>query len=249
MATIHLSLQGKGGVGKSFLALMIAMYYQDKKIALDIYDTDPINATVFGFKSLNAEKFEIMKKNEIDKRSFDNLFARVIKAKNDVLIDIGSNGFISICSYILSNQLIQMLHENGHKIIIHTSIVGGQNLLHTINGFDSLVKQFPSETNFVIWLNPFWGEVIHNNNSFEKLKVYNSHKARITAIINIPEFDRSLHGQDLSAMLEAKMTFTDVKESANTETEQVHTFDIFSRNRLNIVSTQIFNLIENSHII
>ena len=97
MATIHLSLQGKGGVGKSFLALMIAMYYQEKNIPLSIFDTDPINSTVYSFRSLKAQKFEIMNKDNIDKRSFDKLFSTAIESENDVLIDIGSNGFISLC--------------------------------------------------------------------------------------------------------------------------------------------------------
>lgn len=252
MATIHLSLQGKGGVGKSFLALMLAMYYQDNDLKLDIYDTDPINATLFGFKSLNAKKFEIMKKDNIDKRSFDNLFTNVIGSTNDVLIDIGSNGFITLCSYILSNQLLEMLHNAGHQVIIHTSIVGGQNLIHTVNGFDALIKQFTDTAKFVIWLNPYWGEVIYQNMHFEELKVYKTHKNRISAIINIPEFDSDLHGQDLAAMLEAGLTFSDVRKMQKikeSENKQMPTFDIFSQHRLNLVSETIYNLIKQSTII
>ena len=76
MAIIHISLQAKGGVGKSFLALMLSMFYRHIERPVKIFDTDPANATLFGFSALNAEKFEIMKKDDIDKRLFDRLFSQ-----------------------------------------------------------------------------------------------------------------------------------------------------------------------------
>lgn len=252
MATIHLSLQGKGGVGKSFLALMIAMYYQEKNIPLSIFDTDPINSTVYSFRSLKAQKFEIMNKDNIDKRSFDKLFSTAIESENDVLIDIGSNGFISLCSYILSNELIQMLYEAGHRVIIHTSIVGGQNFIDTVNGFDALANQFPSQAEFVIWLNPFWGQVIYDNKNFDDLKTYKTHKARISAIINIPELDAALHGKDLTSMLEEKITFYEIRTINDPESplnnEIKQKFDLFTCHRLNQISKGIYAIIEQSRI-
>lgn len=62
MAVIHISLQAKGGVGKSFLALMLSMFYRHIQKPVKIFDTDPANATLFGFPALEAEKFEIMKR-------------------------------------------------------------------------------------------------------------------------------------------------------------------------------------------
>ncbi|HFC0586335.1 TPA: hypothetical protein ACFB2B_002262 [Neisseria gonorrhoeae] len=62
MAIIHISLQAKGGVGKSFLALMLSMFYRHIERPVKIFDTDPANATLFGFPALEAEKFEIMKR-------------------------------------------------------------------------------------------------------------------------------------------------------------------------------------------
>lgn len=47
MAIIHISLQAKGGVGKSFLALMLSMFYRHIERPVKIFDTDPANATLF----------------------------------------------------------------------------------------------------------------------------------------------------------------------------------------------------------
>ncbi|ENV5150799.1 conjugal transfer protein TraL, partial [Neisseria gonorrhoeae] len=52
MAIIHISLQAKGGVGKSFLALMLSMFYRHIERPVKIFDTDPANATLFGFPAL-----------------------------------------------------------------------------------------------------------------------------------------------------------------------------------------------------
>jgi hypothetical protein len=241
MAVIHISLQAKGGVGKSFLALMLSMFYRHIQKPVKIFDTDPANATLFGFPALEAEKFEIMKKDDIDKRLFDRLFSQILSATDDVIIDVGANAFIPLCSYIISNNLITMLTQEGHQVIIHTSIVGGQNLKHTVNGFDALCSQFPESTGFVIWLNPFWGEIEFEGKSFEKLKVYEKHKSRIRSIIKIPEWDVSLHGRDLAAMLEKQKTFDEALASED--------FSIFERQRLNIIKNEMFQTIETAQIV
>ena len=54
---VHIILQGKGGVGKSFIAIMLAMYYQHNGIAYHGFDTDPVNSTFAGFKGF-ASDFE-----------------------------------------------------------------------------------------------------------------------------------------------------------------------------------------------
>lgn len=241
MAIIHISLQAKGGVGKSFLALMLSMYYRSIGKPVRIYDTDPANATLYGFARLEAEKFEIMKKDDIDKRLFDQLFSEILSTQDDVIIDVGANAFIPLCSYIISNKLITMIASAGHQVIIHTSIVGGQNLKHTVNGFDALCTQFPKETDFAIWLNPFWGEVEFNGKPFDKLKVYENHKARIRAIIKIPEWDSNMHGKDLSDMLEQQLIFDETINSEN--------FNIFQRQRLSIVRDEMFQAISSAQIV
>ena len=240
MATIHFSLQGKGGVGKSFLAAMLAMYYKHNNKPVKIFDTDPINATLFGFSALGAQQFEIMRKDDVDKRKFDQLFSSIFNTDEDVILDIGSNGFVPLCSYIIANQLIDMLAGQGHQVVIHTSIVGGQNLKHTVNGFDALCSQFPTTAAFVIWLNPFWGDIEFDGKPFEKLKVYEKHKGRINAIIQVPDWDQSMHGKDLADMLERQITFDDAIASDQ--------FGIFERQRLTLIRDDIFKSIATAQI-
>ena len=43
--SIHFILQGKGGVGKSYVASLLTQYLQDKKKPVVGFDLDPTNPT------------------------------------------------------------------------------------------------------------------------------------------------------------------------------------------------------------
>ena len=59
MNTIHFVLQGKGGVGKSLISSIIAQYFQGVYDNTECIDTDPVNATLHGFKALNVVRLDI----------------------------------------------------------------------------------------------------------------------------------------------------------------------------------------------
>jgi CO dehydrogenase nickel-insertion accessory protein CooC1 len=43
---VHLVLQGKGGVGKSFVAAILAQYFKTKTAQVHCLDTDPVNGVL-----------------------------------------------------------------------------------------------------------------------------------------------------------------------------------------------------------
>jgi Mrp family chromosome partitioning ATPase len=43
--TIHLTLQGKGGVGKSLVSSILAQYFRYRGAEIHCIDTDPVNQT------------------------------------------------------------------------------------------------------------------------------------------------------------------------------------------------------------
>ena len=73
MAKIHMILQGKGGVGKSLISAILAQHKAHKNQTPLCIDTDPVNATFHGFRSLNVRRLEIMDGDEINSRNFDQL--------------------------------------------------------------------------------------------------------------------------------------------------------------------------------
>ena len=66
MAVIHLIQQGKGGVGKSMIASFLyqALLHLGKEVTA--FDTDPVNATLAGFKEFSVRRKEIIKDGNID---------------------------------------------------------------------------------------------------------------------------------------------------------------------------------------
>jgi hypothetical protein len=241
MAKIHIILQGKGGVGKSFIAATLAQYKESKGQKPLCIDTDPINATFAGYKALDVKRLQIMEGDEINSRNFDTLVELVAKSKNDVVIDNGASSFVPLTHYLISNQVPDLLAGMGHEVVVHTVVTGGQALIDTMNGFSQLVSQFPEEALFVVWLNPYWGEIEHEGKSFEQSKAYLANKARVSAIVQIPSLKKETYGRDLSDMLQERLTFD--------EALAMESLTIMTRQRLKIVKGQIFGQLDNATIL
>jgi len=232
MAKIHMILQGKGGVGKSLIAAVLAQYKQSTGQQPLCIDTDPVNATFHGFKALNVKRIQIMENEEINPRHFDELVELIASTTGDVIIDNGASSFVPLSHYLNSNQVPALLQDLGHELVIHTVITGSQALTDTLNGFAQLAAQFTAETIFVVWLNPYWGAIESDGKHFEDMKVYHTHKSRVAAIIKIPTLKEETYGRDLADMLQERLTFDEALASpAQT---------IMTRQRLNIVKTQLF---------
>ena len=241
MAKIHMILQGKGGVGKSMIAATIAQYKLAKGQTPLCIDTDPINATFHGYKSIDVKRLNIIEGDEIKTRNFDMMIELIAGSENDVIIDNGASSFVPLSHYLISNKVPELLKEMGHELIIHTVVTGGQALTDTVSGFSQLISQFPDEAQFVVWLNPYWGPIEHDEKSFEQMKAYTANKTRVTAIIQIPVMKDETYGQDFSNMLQARLTFD---EALNMES-----LIIMVRQRLNIIRTQLFGNLDNAMVL
>ena len=139
MAKIHMILQGKGGVGKSLIATVIAQYKLSKGQKPLCIDTDPVNATFNGFKALKVQRVQLMDGEEINPRNFDALVELIAPSKHDVVIDNGASSFVQLSHYLVSNQVPELLQAMGHEMVVHTVVTGSQALEDTVHGFTQLV--------------------------------------------------------------------------------------------------------------
>ena len=140
MAKIHMILQGKGGVGKSVIAALLAQYKASKGHPSLCIDTDPVNATFHGYQAPDVRQIRLMEGNEINPRRFDALLEMIAPSKQDVIIDNGASAFVPLTHYFISNQVPALLTGMGHELVLHTVVTGGQALLDTINGFRQLAQ-------------------------------------------------------------------------------------------------------------
>jgi hypothetical protein len=241
MAKIHILLQGKGGVGKSFIAATLAQYKQAKGHTPLCIDTDPVNATFHSYTALDVQRLKIMEDDEINPRSFDALIEMLADSAADVIIDNGASAFVPLSHYLISNQVPSLLSSMGHELIVHTAITGGQAMFDTVNGFTHLLSQFPSEALFVAWLNPYWGAVEYDGTPFEKMKAYLANKERLAALVRIPTLKPETYGRDLSDMLKARLTFD--------QALAMPSLTLMTRQRLKIVQRALFDQMDNAMVL
>lgn len=241
MATTHMVMQGKGGVGKSVAAALLAQYKASNGQKPLCIDTDPVNATFHGYKALNVRRLHIMEGDEINPRNFDALVELIAPSQEDTIIDNGASSFVPLAHYLISNQVPALLQEMGHELVLHTIITGGQALLDTVSGFAQLVTQFPQEARFVVWLNPYWGPIEHEGKSFVELKAYRDNKARVSAIVQIPALKEQTYSRDLSDMLQKRLTFDEALAMAS--------LTIMARQRLKIVRNLLYGQLEQAEVL
>ena len=241
MAKIHMLLQGKGGVGKSLIASVLAQYKLAKGQKPLCNDTDQVNATFFGFKALKVKRLELMDGEEINPRNFDALVELVAPSKNDVVIDNGASSFVQLAHYLVTNEVPQLLQNMGHELMIHSVITGGQAFEDTLHNLRQIVPQFPSEALFVVWLNPYWGPIEDRGKPFEQLAEYAAMKNRLSALVTLPTLKMETYGRDLTEMLQGRQTFDEAlaKESLT----------IMTRQRLKIIRDQLYAQLDNAAVL
>jgi cellulose biosynthesis protein BcsQ len=241
MSTVHLTLQGKGGVGKSVVATLLAQYLRDKGIAAKCFDADPLNQTLAGFAGLGVTKVDLMETTEkgrrINPRRFDDLVEQIAEQSGEshVIVDTGSSSFVALVHYLVSNDVPDVLSQTGHELVVHTVVTGGQALLDTLHGVAQLVKQLDN-VRFVVWLNPFWGPIAEDGKTFEQMKTYQDIKKRIQTVVNLPAFIDELFPQDIAAMLKSRLTFKEAIESP--------AFSLMSRHRLKVAQRDFYSRLD-----
>ena len=229
MPNTHFVLQGKGGVGKSFVANLLAQSFVAKGAPALCIDTDPVNGTLHAFTSLAVQRINILEGDEINTRQFDTLIEKIAQSKTDVIVDNGASSFVPLSHYLISNEVASILQELGHSVVIHTVITGGEMLMPTLAGFASLVTHFPATVPFVVWLNPYHGVIDYEGKGFTDTKVYKENKARVAGIVQIPDVKKETFGIDIENMLKARRTFDEEQQAKGVVLMAKQRLKIFER--------------------
>ena len=214
MATVHFIQQGKGGVGKSMIASILYQVFRLLDKDVTAFDTDPVNATLAGFQEFEVTRLDILKSGDIDPRQFDTLIDAIMEQgpETHIIVDNGASSFLALNSYIKENNIIGILEESGHSVFFHSVITGGQAIGDTVLGLRSLALGFPA-TPIVVWLNPYFGEIVMDGKPFEDFKVYHEFGEQFHAIITIPQGNKATIGKDLETMFAKRLSFKNAIES------------------------------------
>lgn len=229
MNQVHFTLQGKGGVGKTVISWIIAQWIIENQLGKNIVliDTDQVNASLYGFKGLNVQRFIFMENNKINERKFDDLIDIFIKAENDnniFIVDNGSSSFVPVYDYMLSHNIIDLLtnEETAQtmgtrtcEFIIHCVLNAGVALEATINELVQIIENFQAPVKIVIWLNQNNGQLNKfEGRNIEDLKAIKNN-SQIIGILRTPIWQANTFAIDMKNMFERKQTFDQAMNDAS----------------------------------
>lgn len=243
MPRLHMTLGDKGGIGKSFIAALLAQYYLDnmtdaKVVCLDL---DPKNRTFSRYTELGVEHLDVQRDGDIDKMKFDLFVNRVMSAGDDaeVIADVGGNIYISLTDYLRVNEVLQLMMMAGVEVILHVPIVGAGDLFPTLKTLDELIPSTPDGAMVSVWINQKNGRVEYEGKQFEESERYADYKSRIRSVTYIPLW-RSDMQTNVAAMLEEAVTFN--------ATLQMGTFDLMGKQRLSMAQRYLYQAMERSGV-
>lgn len=233
MKRVHLTLQGKGGVGKSFVSSLVTQYLMSLGAPVVAVDTDPVNATLCGYTAFNTRRIELMDGGSLIERNFDALIEQIVEEDTNFVVDNGASSFIPLSFYLNENDAIRTIREHGKEVVIHTVVTGGQAMRDTVSGLYDLMTQMPPEASIVVWLNEFFGDVVADGQRFEDAPGFQKNRSRITGLVRIARQTGSTFGRDVQLMLDSKLTFDQVAQSPD--------FGLMAKSRLARVRAAIFD--------
>lgn len=225
MKQVHMILQSVDGIGKSFVAFLLAQHFMERGEVPICMDGDRVHQTFSSFKPFQAKPFEIIEGENLNIQAFDDLTTQ-IKTANDnstFIIDFGANAFVPLTAWMLEQKTAELFQDTKIELFIHTVLAGGPTLEKTMVSLSNLLTHFPDFT-FVVWLNAHFGMVKKGNTPFEDTDLFQNHQHQIHALVNIPALQPQTFGFDLGKMLEAQQTFNEALQNS--------AFSIFSRQRL-----------------
>lgn len=241
MKSIHFILQGKGGVGKSVIASLLTQFFLEHNKECMCFDTDPINSSFSGYNALNARKIDIggREGKQIDSRKFDVLVEASMESFENMIVDNGASSFVAFSNYFILNNLPSVFVEQKRRVVIHTVVTGGQAFNDTVMGTNAIIKQYPVNCTFILWLNPFFGELVNSDGiPFLETAFFKANKEKIAGLITLPTLQGDIFGLDFEQMLKAQKTFNEVLDPNNTQT------NLMTRHRIGIIKEKIYSAIQ-----
>jgi hypothetical protein len=224
---IHIVLQAKGGVGKSFVAAHLAQYFADRGLPTAVFDSDPATPTLANYQALRVRYINLMADDDLDVTQFDVLANEIVDAyKRVVVLDTGSSNFIPMMSYLRSNKVLELFCEMGRHVVIHSVLVGGASARETLAGLVSTAESLAAE-GYVAWLNSFYGPVVFDGKQFEETRAFGMIKDKLTGVVRIKQrgsANNVLHLNAMREMTRRHLTYREVLASPE--------FSIWDRQRL-----------------
>src|SRR5258706_179572 len=233
--SIHIALQGKGGVGKSLISAILSQYLLSRGQDVHGIDADPVNQTLAEYRGLAVTRLNLLKEGNVDQREFDLLMERFLTESGTFVVDTGASTFIPLWHYVLENHALDYLREKGKRVFIHSVITGGQSLNDTLSGFEQLAET-TREKNIVVWLNEYFGAVLPAGEPFREMALCKKHADKVHGSVAIVRRTADTFGRAVEVMIRQKMTFEEALTGSG--------FTIMAKQRVQGVQREVFEQLD-----
>ena len=222
---VHFVLQGKGGVGKTLIASLLAQFYLEKGGHLVCLDTDPVNGSFSAIRALGASHIKLLDGDRINVDVVDEIVERVIVEDANFVVDNGAASFVPLSRYLVEHDIAGLIAGAGKQVVVHTVLTGGPAMLDTAKALAAIIEQFPTVVEVVVWLNEFFGPIVTDSGqSFEQTPLYDQCRGRIAGIVRLERLNPDTFGRNVRDMLARQITFAEADQSSD--------FRIVARQRL-----------------
>lgn len=213
---VHLIAQGKGGVGKTFIAWLMAQFLRERQGGeVGIFDTDPINQSLRAFEDLDVNYIRLFSnERNIEPGDFDRLMEAAVTSPGDLVIDTGSSNFVPLYTYLSYDQADQVFAAANCNLFIHVPIVGGESRADCLSRLEIMINHVPN-ARFVVWINNYPVAVFPKSDdpslgepgSFDNTDVFKSYRGRICGVVDLPQFPEDSTGKTLKFLTRNHLTF------------------------------------------
>lgn len=235
--TVHFILQGKGGIGKTFVSSILAQWMQNKNPEfLRCYDTDQENTTFSRYKALDVKHVPVMNDSRtIEPKGFDALMMDILESDGNCVIDNGANTFSPLMAYLIENACFELLKEAGRRVYIHSIVGGGDTLHDTASGFISTALSTPVP--LILWENEHFGLLqTPSGKAFVDSQSFNDHIDKVKGRVKLVQRNADTFGADIKKMNTTRMTLDEVMQSDK--------FNIMEKQRIKVVYRDLFSQLD-----
>jgi hypothetical protein len=235
--SVHFVLQGKGGIGKTFVSTILAQWMKAKdELPLRCYDTDQENATFSRYKGINVKHVPVMTDaRTIEPKRFDSLIIDILETDGNCVIDNGANTFSPLMAYLVENDVFSLLQESGRTVYIHTIVGGGDTLHDTASGFVSTAKS--TAVPLVLWENQHFGLLQSaSGKQFTDSQTYADNATRVKGRVTLVQRNVDTFGVDIKKMNIARLTMAEAMHNER--------FNIMEKQRIKVIYRDIYEQLD-----
>lgn len=232
---VHVTLCGKGGVGKTVVARLLAEFLIDRGERIMAFDADPLNTSFASVAALDVEKVALFDKNQkVNALRFDALMLKIVERGSSVVIDTGASSYMPLVNWMQEVSLAKILSDEGFDLMIHVVIAGGPALPFTLKNFTEICGAVHEEARVVVWLNHYWEEIERNGRRFHEWPAFVEHRGAVEAVLDIAQMSSDTSAVDFATLLKSNAIFA---EALGPDSG----FNVFERSRLFNIRKTMFD--------